>query len=183
MQKKAGVTDFRFHDFRHDFGTKLLRKTGNLKLFAKALNHADLTATARYAHAEECMGGGHFNITVHSRRLHDDDEILMRLSGVNHPPLALSPLRSLVSRLAGHPYGDTESFPVEHVEQVSHVTSLDPKGTASHHVLFKPMFSDIGQRDKAHQGAMLVNAEIRLNGLRHEIIISFSAPFVLAVDS
>jgi len=104
-------------------------------------------------------------------------------SGVNHPPLALSPLRSLVSRLAGHPYGDTESFPVEYVEQVSHVTSLDPKGTASHHVLFKPMFSDIGQRDKAHQGAMLVNAEIRLNGLRHGIIISFSAPFVLAVDS
>jgi integrase len=50
MRTKAGVTDFRFHDYRHDFGTKLLRKTGNLKLVQKALNHADITSTLRYAH-------------------------------------------------------------------------------------------------------------------------------------
>ena len=47
---KAGVKDFRFHDFRHDFGTKLLRDTGNLKLVQKALNHADIKSTLRYAH-------------------------------------------------------------------------------------------------------------------------------------
>ena len=42
--------DFRFHDYRHDFGTKLLRKTGNLKLVQKAMNHRDIKSTLRYAH-------------------------------------------------------------------------------------------------------------------------------------
>jgi integrase len=50
LRKRAGVTGFRFHDFRHDFGTKLLRETGNLKLVQRALNHADLKSTTRYAH-------------------------------------------------------------------------------------------------------------------------------------
>ena len=44
------MTGFRFHDFRHDLGTKLLRETGNLKLVQRALNHADLKTTTRYAH-------------------------------------------------------------------------------------------------------------------------------------
>jgi len=50
LRKRSGVTGFRFHDFRHDLGTKLLRKTGNLKLVQRALNHADLKTTTRYAH-------------------------------------------------------------------------------------------------------------------------------------
>lgn len=50
LRKKAGVQDFRIHDFRHDFATKLLRQTGNLKLVSKALNHAKLETTMRYAH-------------------------------------------------------------------------------------------------------------------------------------
>jgi hypothetical protein len=50
MRTKSGVRDFRFHDYRHDFGTKLLRKTGNLKLVQKALNHKDIKSTMRYAH-------------------------------------------------------------------------------------------------------------------------------------
>lgn len=50
MRAKSGVKDFRFHDYRHDFGTKLLRETGNLKLVQKALNHADIKSTLRYAH-------------------------------------------------------------------------------------------------------------------------------------
>ena len=50
MRMKAGVSNFRFHDFRHDFATKLLRQTGNLKLVSRALNHADVKTTARYAH-------------------------------------------------------------------------------------------------------------------------------------
>jgi integrase len=48
--KRAGVTGFRFHDYRHDFATKLLRQTGNLKLVSRALNHADVKTTVRYAH-------------------------------------------------------------------------------------------------------------------------------------
>jgi integrase len=50
LRADAGLTDFRFHDFRHDFGTKVLRETGNLKLAQKALNHADIKSTLRYAH-------------------------------------------------------------------------------------------------------------------------------------
>jgi integrase len=50
LRKRAAVTGFRFHDYRHDFGTKLLRATGNLKLVQRALNHADLKTTSRYAH-------------------------------------------------------------------------------------------------------------------------------------
>jgi integrase len=49
-RKAAAVVGFRFHDFRHDLGTKLLRETGNLKLVQKALNHADIKTTVRYAH-------------------------------------------------------------------------------------------------------------------------------------
>jgi integrase len=48
LRRQAGVVGFRFHDFRHDFGTKLLRETGNLKLVQRALNHADIKTTARY---------------------------------------------------------------------------------------------------------------------------------------
>jgi integrase len=50
MQKRSGVVGFRFHDFRHDLATKLLRETGNLKLVQRALNHADIKTTTRYAH-------------------------------------------------------------------------------------------------------------------------------------
>jgi integrase len=50
MRAKAGVKDFRFHDYRHDFGTKILRLTGNLRLAQKALNHRDIKSTLRYAH-------------------------------------------------------------------------------------------------------------------------------------
>jgi integrase len=50
LRKRAGVTGFRLHDFRHDFGTKLLRKTGNLKLVQRAMNHSNIKSTVRYAH-------------------------------------------------------------------------------------------------------------------------------------
>ena len=50
LRAKAGLENFRFHDIRHDVGTKLLRDTGNLKLVQKALNHADIKTTTRYAH-------------------------------------------------------------------------------------------------------------------------------------
>ncbi len=50
LRKRAGVTGFRFHDFRHDYASKLLRETRNLKIVQRALNHADLKTTTRYAH-------------------------------------------------------------------------------------------------------------------------------------
>jgi integrase len=50
LRKRTGITDLRFHDLRHDFGTKLLRETGNLKLVQKAMNHHSIKTTLRYAH-------------------------------------------------------------------------------------------------------------------------------------
>lgn len=50
LRANSGISNFRFHDFRHDFGTKLLRGNGNVKLVQKALNHRDIKSTLRYAH-------------------------------------------------------------------------------------------------------------------------------------
>jgi integrase len=50
LRKRSGVVGFRFHDYRHDFATKLLRATGNLRLVQKALGHASIKTTTRYAH-------------------------------------------------------------------------------------------------------------------------------------
>ncbi|MES2166553.1 MAG: site-specific integrase [Pseudomonadota bacterium] len=50
LRGRAALADFRFHDYRHDFGTKLLRDSGNLKLVQRAMNHRDIKSTLRYAH-------------------------------------------------------------------------------------------------------------------------------------
>jgi integrase len=50
LRKRSGVVGLRFHDLRHDFGTKFLRATGNLKLTMRAMNHANIKTTMRYAH-------------------------------------------------------------------------------------------------------------------------------------
>jgi integrase len=50
LRATAGVVGFRFHDFRHDLATKLLRETGNLKLEQRTLNHSNIKTTTRYAH-------------------------------------------------------------------------------------------------------------------------------------
>lgn len=47
---EAGITDFRFHDLRHTFATRLLRQTGNIKLVSRLLGHTSIDTTARYAH-------------------------------------------------------------------------------------------------------------------------------------
>jgi len=53
MMKRAGITNLKFHDLRHDFATKMLRETGNLKMVSLALNHSDVSVTARYAHVTD----------------------------------------------------------------------------------------------------------------------------------
>jgi integrase len=55
----AGIEDFRFHDLRHTFATRLLRLTGNLKLVSKLLGHSQVETTTRYAHVlDEDMRAG-----------------------------------------------------------------------------------------------------------------------------
>jgi integrase len=50
LRKRSGVVGFRIHDYRHDFATKLLRETGNLRLVQKALGHASVKTTERYTY-------------------------------------------------------------------------------------------------------------------------------------
>ncbi|MEM9014348.1 MAG: site-specific integrase [Pseudomonadota bacterium] len=53
-RETAGVEDFRWHDLRHDFATKLLRNAprSNLKTVQRALAHKSPQATWRYAHVD-----------------------------------------------------------------------------------------------------------------------------------
>lgn len=46
----AGVDNFRFHDLRHTFATRMLRNSQNLKLVSQLLGHKDIATTSRYAH-------------------------------------------------------------------------------------------------------------------------------------
>lgn len=47
----AGIEDFRFHDLRHTAATRIVRRTGNLKVAQVLLGHTDIAQTSRYAHA------------------------------------------------------------------------------------------------------------------------------------
>ena len=48
--KKAGIEDFKFHDLRHTFATRLAQKGVDLYKIAKLLGHEDIRMTQRYAH-------------------------------------------------------------------------------------------------------------------------------------
>lgn len=51
--RRAGVEPFGAHAFRHAFGMKLYRETGDLLLTSRALNHKALSSTTTYARADE----------------------------------------------------------------------------------------------------------------------------------
>lgn len=48
-RRYAGLPDFRIHDCRHTFASRLLRAKRDLKLLMKSLDHSDITSTVRYA--------------------------------------------------------------------------------------------------------------------------------------
>ena len=50
---EAEIEDFRFHDLRHTFATRMLRKEKNIKLVSKLLGHTSVETTMRYAHVLE----------------------------------------------------------------------------------------------------------------------------------
>lgn len=50
--RRAKIDDFRFHDTRHTAASRMVRKVG-IGLTQKALGHASVTSTQRYAHFED----------------------------------------------------------------------------------------------------------------------------------
>lgn len=48
--KRAEITDFRFHDLRHTFATRLAQAGIDLYMIAKLLGHKDIKMTQRYSH-------------------------------------------------------------------------------------------------------------------------------------
>lgn len=50
--KKAKITDFHFHDCRHDFASRMLRSGATLAMVRDALGHSSIAMTERYAHLE-----------------------------------------------------------------------------------------------------------------------------------
>lgn len=47
---KAGIKNFRFHDLRHSFATRLAQNGIDLYKVSKLLGHKDITTSQRYAH-------------------------------------------------------------------------------------------------------------------------------------
>jgi len=48
--KKARIENFRFHDLRHTFATRLAQRGVDIYKIAKLLGHRDIKMTQRYAH-------------------------------------------------------------------------------------------------------------------------------------
>jgi integrase len=67
LRRVAQVPGFRWHDFRHDVATKMLRETRNLKLVQRAMGHAKITTTMRYAHVLDAEIAEGFEAVAKSR--------------------------------------------------------------------------------------------------------------------
>ena len=58
--KRAGITDFTFHDLRHTFASHMIMSGTDLTTLSRILGHASVTMTMRYAH----LSKGHLKEAV-----------------------------------------------------------------------------------------------------------------------
>ena len=48
--RRAGIDNFRWHDLRHTFGSRLLMRGADIRSVQELMRHKTLTTTLRYAH-------------------------------------------------------------------------------------------------------------------------------------
>lgn len=48
--RRAGLTDFRAHDCRHDYASRLVVRGASLQAVKELLGHSSLSVTMRYSH-------------------------------------------------------------------------------------------------------------------------------------
>jgi integrase len=80
--KKAGISDFCWHDLRHTFATWLRQAGAPLEIVQRACGHADLQTTQRYAHVAD----------------HELQEALRRLPSLAPGNAKIVSIKSLKSR-------------------------------------------------------------------------------------